>query len=324
MKKNGIMKYKMQLALMTLVFFCVSLVSFSNDISNALAETNLKSPVINSDGTVTFNYQGNGSETAVKVKGEFSGWSTIDMTKGDNNIWSVNVPGISGINEYGIATWSPDTESEELGDWQGDPLNTYRKGNNPAVVVNPQVANGQVTLYYLGNGNETRVAVKGSFDEHWGVLHEMVNESATNIWSVTLDLEPGNYEYGIVTWSPNTTDEENGDWQGDPINPNHKEEGNFASNALLTVEAEEPGALISPEINEDGTVTFRAEYEGETLYLIGSMVNWNVSKEIAMEKNEDGIFSTTINLDPGTYQYKFKPNSGDNWEGSFADALNAE
>lgn len=322
MKKNGVLKCKWQVSIMTLVFFCLSLVPFPSNAVSAFAETVLKSPVINSDGTVTFNYQGNGTEDAVKVKGEFSGWNTIDMAKGENNIWTTTVEGISGINEYGIVTWSPDTTEQELGDWKGDPLNTYKKGNNPAVVVNPQISNEKVTLYYLGNGTETRVAVKGSFDKDWGVLHEMTNESSSNIWSVTMDIAPGNYQYGIVTWSPDTVDQEWGDWKGDPLNPEHEKEGNFTSNAILVVEGE--SALKSPQINDDGTVTFRAEYEGEALYLIGSMVEWNTSKEIKMEKNSDGIFSTTIKLEPGTYEYKFKPNPGDNWEGAFIDQLNSE
>ena len=322
MKKNGVLKYKWQVSIMTLVFFYLSLVPFPSNAVSAFAETVLKSPVINSDGTVTFNYQGNGTEDAVKVKGEFSGWNTIDMAKGENNIWTTTVEGISGINEYGIVTWSPDTTEQELGDWKGDPLNTYKKGNNPAVVVNPQISNEKVTLYYLGNGTETRVAVKGSFDKDWGVLHEMTNESSSNIWSVTMDIAPGNYQYGIVTWSPDTVDQEWGDWKGDPLNPEHEKEGNFTSNAILVVEGE--SALKSPQINDDGTVTFRAEYEGEALYLIGSMVEWNTSKEIKMEKNSDGIFSTTIKLEPGTYEYKFKPNPGDNWEGEFIDQLNSE
>lgn len=322
MKKNGVLKYKWQVSIMTLVFFCLSLVPFPSNAVSAFAETVLKSPVINSDGTVTFNYQGNGTEDAVKVKGEFSGWNTIDMAKGENNIWTTTVEGISGINEYGIVTWSPDTTEQELGDWKGDPLNTYKKGNNPAVVVNPQISNEKVTLYYLGNGTETRVAVKGLFDKDWGVLHEMTNESSSNIWSVTMDIAPGNYQYGIVTWSPDTVDQEWGDWKGDPLNPEHEKEGNFTSNAILVVEGE--SALKSPQINDDGTVTFRAEYEGEALYLIGSMVEWNTSKEIKMEKNSDGIFSTTIKLEPGTYEYKFKPNPGDNWEGAFIDQLNSE
>ena len=264
MKKSGALKYKWQISIMTLVFFCLSLVPFPNGFTDALAETILKSPVINSDGTVTFNYQGDGTEEAVKVKGEFSSWNTIDMTKGENDIWTLDVEGISGISQYGIVTWSPDTKDQEWGDWQGDPLNSYKKDGNPAVVVNPQVSNGSVTLYYLGNGTETRVAVKGSFDENWGVLHEMTNESSSNIWSVTMDIEPGNYEYGIVTWSQDTEDQELGDWQGDPLNPKHSEDGNFASNALLTVG--EDSDVDVPNEQDKKVVKVRFIKEGETKY----------------------------------------------------------
>lgn len=322
MSKNGVLRYKLQIALMTLIFFCLSLVPLPNGFIDTFAETILKSPVINSDGTVTFNYRGDGTEKAVKVKGEFSGWSTIDMVKGENNIWSTTVNDIFGISEYGIVTWSDTTTDNTYGDWKGDPLNIYRKGDNPAVVVNPEVSNGKVTLYYLGNGTETRVVVKGSFDEDWNVLHEMTNENSSNIWSITLDVAPGNYEYGIATWSPDTVDQKSGDWKGDPLNPKHLKEDDFTSNALLSVEGEE--GIKSPVINDDGTVTFNAEYEGDSLYLIGSMVDWNTSKEIKMEKNEEGIFSTTLTLDSGTYEYKFKPYEGDNWEGAFKDPLNAE
>lgn len=171
MRKNGILKYKWQISIMTLVFFCLSLVPFPDAFVNTLAEAIIKSPIVNSDETVTFNYQGDGTENAVKVKGEFSNWNAIDMTKGENDVWTTTVEGISGINEYGIVVWSDTTTDEVYGDWKGDPLNTYKKGNNPAVVVNPKISNGRVTLYYLGNGTETRVAVKGSFDKDWGVLH---------------------------------------------------------------------------------------------------------------------------------------------------------
>ena len=41
------------------------------------------------------------------------------------------------------------------------PLNPYKKGDNPALVINPEVAGEEVTFYYLGDGTETRVIVKG-------------------------------------------------------------------------------------------------------------------------------------------------------------------
>ena len=136
MKKKGALKYKWQISIMTLVFFCLSLVPFPNGVVDALAETILKSPVINSDGTVTFNYQGDGTEKAVKVKGEFSGWNTIDMIKEDNDIWTTTVEGISGIrgkdhtypqpskeHDQGLSRRRPDlftgTDSDQLGKMSG-------------------------------------------------------------------------------------------------------------------------------------------------------------------------------------------------------------
>jgi len=76
----------------------------------------------------------------------------------------------------------------------------------------------------------------------------------------------------------------------------------------------------SPGINEDGTVTFLAEYAGDTLNLVGSMNGWS-NIGIAMVKNADGIFEVTIPLTPGTYEYKFFPVSG-SWDGGFADPVN--
>ncbi len=40
--------------------------------------------------------------------------------------------------------------------------------------------------------------------------------------------------------------------------------------------------------------------------LIGSFSDW---EEIPMEKGEDGYFRTTVELEDGTYQYKFRVQS---------------
>lgn len=79
----------------------------------------------------------------------------------------------------------------------------------------------------------------------------------------------------------------------------------------------------SPVINNDGTVTFNTKFDGKELYLIGSMISWDTNKEISMKKGENGIFSVTIPLSGGVYEYKFKPNK-DNWDGSFKDPLNKD
>lgn len=77
----------------------------------------------------------------------------------------------------------------------------------------------------------------------------------------------------------------------------------------------------SPKINDDGTVTFYAEYNGPTLNIVGSMNGWN-NVGIPMVKNSDGFFTATIPIAAGQCGYKFFPVSG-SWDNGFTDALNA-
>ncbi|HZG77109.1 MAG TPA: type I pullulanase, partial [Paenibacillus sp.] len=87
-----------------------------------------------------------------------------------------------------------------------------------------------------------------------------------------------------------------------------------------TVAAE---VLRSPVVRDDGTVTFNNNtHPGETLHLVGSMNGWN-NQGIAMTKNEQGVFSVTIPLDTGRYEYKFFPASG-SWDNGFTDPLNPD
>ncbi|MDP4143695.1 MAG: alpha-amylase family glycosyl hydrolase [Bacillota bacterium] len=215
--------YKKVLSLMITFLFVLSLIP-TNFITPVLAAGTLKSPVVNSDGTVTFNYQGDGTETKVIVKGSWdSNWAPTQMTKGDNNVWSAKLTLNKGIYEYGICSWNPNTTDQTNGDWKADPLNKTLKGGsgNPLVVNGPVInKDGSVTFYYAGTGAETKVIVKGSWTTNWDPVAMDKDPIAPNVWSKTLKLNTGKYEYGICSWSPTTTDQTNGDWQGDPSNPN--------------------------------------------------------------------------------------------------------
>ena len=82
---------------------------------------------------------------------------------------------------------------------------------------------------------------------------------------------------------------------------------------LVPVEVESPSSVESPVINEDGTVTF--SYEGdettETVNVAGSFNGWD-STAFSMEKGEDDVWSVTVDVTPGVYEYKLVVN-GDNW-----------
>ncbi|MDD2454817.1 MAG: glycogen-binding domain-containing protein [Kiritimatiellae bacterium] len=48
----------------------------------------------------------------------------------------------------------------------------------------------------------------------------------------------------------------------------------------------------------------RAE-KGSRVFLAGSFNNWDPSAKEMFDKNSDGVYTTTISLAPGSYQYKF-------------------
>ena len=50
--------------------------------------------------------------------------------------------------------------------------------------------------------------------------------------------------------------------------------------------------------------TVRAE-AGKVVYLAGCFNQWNPTGKKMTDKKKDGVYSTAINLAPGTYEYKF-------------------
>ena len=52
------------------------------------------------------------------------------------------------------------------------------------------------------------------------------------------------------------------------------------------------------------TFTVRAD-AGKTVYLAGCFNKWNPTGKQMLDKKNAGVYSTTIKLAPGTYQYKF-------------------
>ncbi len=50
--------------------------------------------------------------------------------------------------------------------------------------------------------------------------------------------------------------------------------------------------------------TVRAE-TGKAVYLAGSFNQWNPTGKKMTDKKKDGVYSTTMALLPGTYEYKF-------------------
>ena len=140
---------------------------------------------------------------------------------------------------------------------------------------------GTVTFYYQGDSSTTSVYVPGGF-KGWDETNPAMEEGENNLWSLTMDLEPGVYEYKFIV---------NGEWTADPEN----NEGNLDDNSQLVkpgliVDASdeiEPGdslSLAAQEVDENGetnevAASFSLAEPVEGVTLDGNMLT--VSEDVA-------------------------------------------
>ncbi|MGN0428240.1 MAG: alpha-amylase family glycosyl hydrolase [Agathobacter sp.] len=177
-----------------------------------------------------------------------------------------------------------------------DPIEGYEdyKNNGFGNEISADENNTGWYSYHVGLSKDI-TEVQGLFNNgSWGTGNQTANYSITGI--------SGDKEVWITFTSTGlaVSEERPSEWQG-------KE--------LLTVprtyeeKQEEEDTLVSPVINEDGTVTFLYENEGASaVYLCGNMNDWASAignEKYAFSKNTDGVWTLTISLAPGSYEYKF-------------------
>ena len=85
--------------------------------------------------------------------------------------------------------------------------------------------------------------------------------------------------------------------------------------AVKTVVAKKTGAVAKgaataakkvPAKAAERRVTFTVRAEaGKAVYLAGCFNQWNPTGKKMTDKKKDGVYSTTVKLAPGTYEYKF-------------------
>ncbi len=178
------------------------------------------SPVVNGS-SVSFNYYGP-TVSEVKLAGSMTNWGdgaqlmTYNSTTG---YWSITLTNqLSGNYQYKFIV---------DGGWFTDPLNMVNVDGNSAYtitdgyvpdVVSPQVDGKTVTFYYKGAETDTVLLAGSMTDWQNGAKTFSSYDAATELWSLTLRLEPGNYEYKFIV---------NGDWITDPAHT-QKSNGNSA------------------------------------------------------------------------------------------------
>ena len=260
----------------------------------------LKSPVINEDGTVTFNYEGKSTQ-AVIVKGLFNNWEppiSMEMkttTKGNTYFTTtVDVTKVPGIYPYGF-------NDNNGGGWLGDPLNKayYTDNSNKAFIRNPIKTDTGTTIYYPTTEAGAKLQYRKVGETVYkAITMERAASFSDGMYSATV-TETGTYEYYI--------EDPQGNNIGDPNN--FATEGTTKTFEVAEID-NEVANLKSPVIN--GTsITFNYYDKAATqVRVAGSFTSWQDSA-LSMKKNDKGIWTITRTLEPGSYTYKFIKNTSD-------------
>ena len=171
---------------------------------------------------------------------------------------------------------------------------------------------GHMFVYnVLPDVDVTSVTIPGTLVEpNWNPAESPALENA---WQIVVDMTPGTYEYKYVF---NTTDGwagdmcEEGTWghpdYGNSVDPDNADSCN-GQNAQI--EIEEAGPHVFRYIVPDGvTVT--------AVYLAGSFQGWTPGDSPMYE-----TYQLWMDLEPGTYEYKFHFNGSD-WAGNMCNDTN--
>lgn len=161
-----------------------------------------------------------------------------------------------------------------------------------------------VTFTYAGPG-AGKVCLAGEFNGWSDAANPMKNDGG--LWSLTLDLAPGSYQYKFVV---------DGNWKQDEGNPATAPDGFGGNNSVLKVggagaaavtAAPAPGAAAAAPATPAGgvcAVTFTHMAPGAaTVCLAGEFNGW--SDTANPMTNKDGTWTLVMNLAPGSYPYKF-------------------
>lgn len=242
----------------------------------------------------------------VEVAGEFSNWRTIPLSKQDAENWSTTLHLKPGIYGYKFVV---------DGEWVFDPRNPARKfvndiensainvGNVPA--PKPADQPGAIRFQYH-DPNAKTVHLAGDFNR-WldnengkvtGKSEWLMQKDAQGMWTYSLVLPPGRHQFKFVI-------DGGARWEKAPGFPTQDD------NSVIEVKAD-AGATTAPPAGQEGNVTFVfAAPDARAVFVAGEFNQWN-DKSHPLQKDAAGIWSTTLSLKPGRYQYKFVVDG--NWQ----------
>lgn len=171
--------------------------------------------------------------------------------------------------------------------------------------------------YYAPSARQITLA--GNFN-NWGgtegggrydpVIDPMSDPDGDGIWSIVVPLPPGRYQYKFVIDGGLR-------WERDPNNPDVAYEGGFENSVVLVPPSisYDPERVTGTVISGEDTAVESSAQAVEVSFALdmpnagevsvaGAFNNWDANTD-PMVLGDDGLWRATLEIRPGTYEYKF-------------------
>lgn len=265
-------------------------------------------------GNVTLSVdmsQYGGSFTSVAVNGPFNSWGpAVSLTNTGGNIWSAVVPMAGGTNEYRFEvgpTFDAENVTGGCAAFGNRSISVNGNATIPTVCWNScsgcPLVGGNIDLSldmrsYMGNF--TTVKVNGNFN-NWGPAISLNDPNADNIWTATVYMPAGNYDYRYEIGAPFQAENLSG-----PCAAGTNRAISVNGNATLPTVCWNSCSACAPTT----PVTFRVDLSNQTVSGNGVHIagNFNGSSftPLPMTSMGGGIYTKTLNLyQNSTFEFKF-------------------
>ena len=162
-------------------------------------------------------------------------------------------------------------------------------------------------------GSFTTVYVSGDFNSWSGNGNALSDSDGDGVWTGTIPIAADSIEFKY------TLDNWTGQEQLTPGSSCTKSAFGFTNRFVVI-----SGTTVVPQTcfascfscNNQVDVTFQVDMSNQSsytnVYVSGTFNNWSGNANQLLDSDNDGVYTATISLAPGSYEYKFNV---DNWAG---------
>jgi cyclomaltodextrinase / maltogenic alpha-amylase / neopullulanase len=179
-----------------------------------------------------------------------------------------------------------------------------------AILCLAPAALATTVTFHMMAPNANQVYLAGSLNGWSDNSDLMQDEDGDGVFSITIELDPGEYEYKFVV---------DGNWKEDPQAADYTDDGHGGRNGIVKVEGEtmEVGGKGSGDKKPASKkrapagareVSFRLEPKtgGVTdIFIAGAFNDWSATADRMTDEDGDGVYEIMLSLAKGEYAYKF-------------------